>query len=113
MIAYTSSVAHQILIQDVERHEGQKSAVYRFIRDWNDYPGPSREDVARGTGLRLASVCGRVKELIDSGIIEKSFFKEQEVVPGKPLKVETLRAIAYKPMDLKQSPQLDLFERAA
>lgn len=112
MIAWSSRLALKNLLADLERHHGQRHQVYLAVKDWYGSPGPSREDIARITGFRLTSVCGRVSELLQQGILERGPLKFQEVVPGHPQQVETLRAIVYRDPPRQVSPQLELFPHA-
>lgn len=43
----------------------QQAEVLAFVA--SRASGATREEIAEGTGLRLASVCARAKELIDAG----------------------------------------------
>lgn len=111
MIAFSSRLALRDLLADLDRHHGQRWIIYQAIHGWSGSAGPSREDIARVTGLRLTSVCGRVKELLDAGVVLKGPYKRQEVVPGRALDVETLVAFAYREPVLHQvapTPQMEL-----
>jgi hypothetical protein len=109
MISWTSRLALRALVENLERHQGQRYQVYLAVRDWPGAPGPSREDIAKVTGIRLSSVCGRVAELLRDGALEKGPMKPQEVVLGHPQMVETLRALVYCQPPRQANPQLELF----
>lgn len=96
MVAYSSRLALRDLIADVDRHHNQRRAVYEAIKAWSGSYGPSREDLSKAIPMRLSSVCGRVNELLKEGIICKGPMKDQEVVPGRLLQVETLSAVVYR-----------------
>lgn len=108
MTTYTSILSYRDLLSDIERHDNQRRRVYAAVRDWLGQQGPSREDIACVTKLRLSSVCGRVRELLDDGILIKGPMKSQEVVPGKPLDVETLDAVVYRHAEPRHELQLQL-----
>jgi predicted transcriptional regulator len=67
----------------------QAGRVLAYIRR---HPGCSRNDIAEGTGIRLASVCGRVKEMLEDKrppIIERG----NKVDPVTRMSVAKLEAV--------------------
>lgn len=110
-IAYSSILAFRELVADAERRNGQRWKIYCAIRTLEEIGlTPSREDVAKKTGMRLSSVCGRVNEMIAEGLLERGPMKTQEVVPGKPTEVETLKAVVYRTANPKENLQPELFD---
>lgn len=108
MVAFSSRLALKELLKDLERHSGQRRQVYLAVLQWQGITGPSREDIAQATGIRLSSICGRVSELLEDGAIERGPMKEQTVVPGRTTPVETLVAQVYRDAPLTEPQQLPL-----
>lgn len=74
---------------------GRKLEVYAAIRKWDpvvDGPGPSIEDLAEVTGRKESSICGRLADLSDLGLISRGPLKTNST--GK--EAMTYLAIAWK-----------------
>jgi len=66
----------------------QRNRVVAWIRA---HPRCSRSDISEGTGVRLASVCGRVNELLKVGAIFERELDKEDAVSHK--RVNTLEAM--------------------
>lgn len=85
--AQTSIEAYQEIIDSGELNR-QQEAVFKVIRK----EGPvSRNDLDRMLGFRRSSICGRVRELIDAGLVEVTGV-EPDPESGK--RVELLEVVA-------------------
>lgn len=104
--SWTSRLAYH---QEIERLTGLRHTVYRCIRDWQIPSNlPSIEDIADHLDMRVATVCGRLGELKEAGLIEEGEPKHSKTT-GK--KVKTYLVAPYRekpPADLK-AEQIDLF----
>lgn len=85
---------------------GQQRRVYEAIRDWTGEGLPCIEEIAKVTGMRLSSVCGRVNELRAAGCIEDAPMK---LNPYTGKTVKSYRAIVYREPSTRTDPQLELF----
>jgi DNA-binding MarR family transcriptional regulator len=68
MVAETSRQAY-----DEHRESGELGAQQRRLMLWfHEHQGEhTRSELARATGIRLSSICGRVNELIELGYLEE------------------------------------------
>jgi len=106
-VAYTSRLAYR---EDFERLGGQRKQVWELVRNWPT-PGslPSIEDIANTSGLRVASVCGRVNELVKDGLIKEEGTK---LSPTTNKTVKTYVAFVYREPAKPEKPpqQVSLFD---
>ena len=100
-VAWTSRLA---LAHELPRLSGRRKAVYEAIRDWPGDKGPSIADLAEKIGCKESTVCGRLPELRDRGLIEDGPLKPS---PQTQKTVKTYRAIAYRP----EPPPVTRFDR--
>lgn len=66
-VANTSVEAYGAFVMGAELPR-QQAQIVAFLRNG----GATRGEIAEGTGIRLASVCGRVGELLKVGTIEEA-----------------------------------------
>lgn len=64
-MATTSLMAYKKLV-DTGRDKILKARVLKYVLD---HPGSTRDDIADATGIRLASVCGAAKPLVDEQLL--------------------------------------------
>ncbi len=109
MISFSSRLGLKEFLENLQRADCQRRKVYLAVHQWDEPKGPSREDIARVTGMRLGSVCGRVADLLKDGGLARGPLKSQEVCQGHPVEVETLIALVYREAQEPQpAAQLEL-----
>ena len=104
-VAHTSRTAYH---EDADRLTGKRKIVYACIRDW-PIPGerPSIEDIANETGERVATVCGRMGELQEAGMVVQHGTKRSPTT-GKTVKTY-VTATPRPPRLDRPSEQAELF----
>jgi hypothetical protein len=105
-VSWTSKLAYQ---QDIERLTGLRADVYRCVRDW-PVPSsrPSIEDIANHLDMRVATVCGRLGELKEAGLILEGDPKHSAST-GKRVKTYVIAPYREKPPADVKAEQGDLF----
>lgn len=73
----------------------QSTQAMRVLEYIGRHPFSSRNDIAEGTGLRLASVCGRVDELLEDEVIEERGIK------ADPISGHTVKTLKVRPAQRK------------
>jgi len=87
--------------EEADRLPKSRKRVFDAIMSWWGGPGPSIEDLAQRTGMKESSVCGRVNELKEAGLISESDPKHNR--SGK-------MALTYRIASVReQTPREELF----
>lgn len=105
-VRWTSRLAYR---EEIERLTGQREIVYACIRDW-PIPSsrPSIEDIADHLDMRVASVCGRLGELKELGLIVEGTTKHSKTT-GKTVNTYLIATYQEQAPANQQGEQADLF----